>query len=192
MITLPSTARILYDDAAVYVAVQLSDPHPDSIVAPFPRRDEEVTSDWVFVEIDTRFDRRSGFSFGLNPRGVQVDGTWWNDVTYDPAWNGVWQGAAVMTADGWSAEFRIPFSQLALARVASGDALTWGLNIYRHTHRIAARRRTGLRGCRASLESCRTSIASKGLPLRRAQCRSNCCHTARSRPFAHPQAPAMG
>jgi hypothetical protein len=131
--TLPSTARILFDDAAVYVAVQLSDPHPDSIVAPFPRRDDEVTSDWVFVEIDTRFDRRSGFSFGLNPRGVQVDGTWWNDVTYDPAWNGVWQGAAVMTADGWTAEFRIPFSQLALARVASGDALTWGLNIYRYT-----------------------------------------------------------
>lgn len=131
--TLPSTARVLFDDAAVYVAVQLSDPHPDSIVAPFPRRDEEVTSDWVFVEIDTRFDRRSGFSFGLNPRGVQVDGTWWNDVTYDPAWNGVWQGAATMTADGWTAEFRIPFSQLALAHVSSGDPLTWGLNIYRHT-----------------------------------------------------------
>jgi Domain of unknown function (DUF5916) len=131
--TLPSTARVLFDDVAVYVAVRLTDPHPDSIVAPFPRRDDEVNSDWVFVEIDTRFDRRSGFSFGLNPRGVQVDGTWWDDVNYDPAWNGVWQGGATMDAGGWSAEFRIPFSQLALARTGSSAALTWGLNIYRYT-----------------------------------------------------------
>jgi hypothetical protein len=129
--TLPSSARVLYDDDAVYVGVRLADPHPDSIEAPYPRRDDEVTSDWVFVELDTRFDRRSGFSFGLNPRGVQVDGTWWDDVTYDPAWNGVWQGAALVDSLGWTAEFRIPFAQLALGRSAAGADLTWGINIYR-------------------------------------------------------------
>jgi hypothetical protein len=73
----------MYDDAAVYVAVRLFDPSPDSVLAPYPRRDDENTSDWVFVEVDTRFDRRSGYSFGLNPRGVQVDGTWSNDVDFD-------------------------------------------------------------------------------------------------------------
>ena len=131
--TLPSIARVLYDDDAVYVGVRLFDPHPDSIEAPYPRRDDEVTSDWVFVELDTRFDRRSGFSFGLNPRGVQVDGTWWDDVTYDPAWNGVWQGAALMDSLGWTAEFRIPFGELALSRGTPGSPLTWGLNVYRTT-----------------------------------------------------------
>ena len=131
--TLPSLVRVLYDESAVYVAVRLFDPHPDSIVAPYPRRDDENTSDWVFVEIDTRHDRRSGFSFGLNPRGVQVDGTWANDVDYDPAWNGVWSGAATIDSLGWSAEFRIPYSQLALAAAPVGGALTWGLNVYRYT-----------------------------------------------------------
>lgn len=131
--TLPTSARILYDAGAVYVAVRLFDPHPDSLLSPYPRRDDEVTSDWVFVELDTRFDRRSGFSFGLNPRAVQVDGSWWDDGNYDPAWNGVWQGAAAVDANGWSAEFRIPFSQLALERSTPGAPLTWGLNIYRTT-----------------------------------------------------------
>jgi len=130
--SLPSVARVLFDDQAIYVAVRLFDPRPDSIVAPFPRRDDENTSDWVFVEIDTRFDRRSGFSFGVNPRGVQVDGTWANDVDYDPAWNGVWESAATIDSLGWTAVYRIEFSQLALGRGVPGSPLTWGINVYRY------------------------------------------------------------
>ena len=131
--TLPTVARVLFDDRAVYVAVRLFDPHPDSIVAPYPRRDDENTSDWVFVEIDTRFDHRSGFSFGVNPRGVQVDGTWANDVDYDAAWNGVWESAATIDSLGWTAVYRIEFSQLALGRGTPGSPLTWGLNVYRYS-----------------------------------------------------------
>lgn len=131
--TLASTARILFDDDAIYVAFRLADPHPDSIVAPYPRRDDETTSDWAFVEIDSRFDRRSGFSFGVNPRGVQADGTWADDVDYDTGWNGVWQAAATIDSAGWSAEFRIPYSQVALARNGVGQPLVWGINFYRYT-----------------------------------------------------------
>lgn len=131
--TLPSAARVLFDDEAIYVAVRLWDPHPDSLAAPFPRRDDETTSDWVFVEIDSRFDRRSGFSFGVNPRGVQVDGAWSADVDYDPAWNGVWASAARIDSAGWTVEYRIEFSQLALGRSRPGLPLTWGINFYRTT-----------------------------------------------------------
>jgi hypothetical protein len=131
--TLPTLARVLYDDAAIYVAIRLFDPHPDSIVAPYPRRDDETTSDWLFVEIDSRFDRRTGFSFGVNPRGVQVDGSWWGDVNYDAAWNAVWESAARIDSLGWIAEYRIPFSQLPLARSAPGEPLVWGINFYRHS-----------------------------------------------------------
>ena len=35
--TLPTVARVLFDDDAIYVAVRAWDPHPDSLVAPFPR-----------------------------------------------------------------------------------------------------------------------------------------------------------
>ncbi|HET7603121.1 MAG TPA: DUF5916 domain-containing protein [Gemmatimonadales bacterium] len=131
--SLPTVTRVLFDDDAIYVGVRLWDPAPDSILAPYPRRDDETTSDWVFVELDTRHDRRSGFSFGLNPRAVQVDGLWYDDVDYDAAWNGVWQGASTVDSAGWSAEFRIPYSQLALGAGAPGTPLTWGINVYRYT-----------------------------------------------------------
>ena len=124
-------AHLAYDDDALYVGIRMYDPHPDQIVAPFPRRDDETTSDWVFVEIDSRHDRRSAFSFGVNPRGVQVDGTWANDVVYDYAWNGVWQSAARIDSLGWTVEYRIPFSQLALSHGGDGD-VTFGLNVYRY------------------------------------------------------------
>ncbi|MEP6729154.1 MAG: DUF5916 domain-containing protein [bacterium] len=131
--TLPTVARVLFDDAAIYVAVRMYDPHPDSILAPYPRRDDEVSSDWTFVEMDTRLDRRSGYSFGVNPRGVQVDGTWYGDVNYDPSWNSVWEAATSIDAEGWIAEYRIPFSQMALGHADAGNALTIGMNVYRYT-----------------------------------------------------------
>ncbi len=131
---LATVAAFAFDDEAVYVAVRAYDPAPDSIVAPYPRRDLEVRSDWIFVELDTRHDRRTGLSLGVNPRGVQVDGTWDNDVNYDYSWNGVWQAAATIDSLGWTAEFRIPFSQLRSAAPAGGERdVVWGMNIYRHT-----------------------------------------------------------
>jgi hypothetical protein len=99
--------QVAYDDAALYVAVRLYDPHPDSIVAPYPRRDDETTSDWAFVEIDSRHDHRSAFGFGINPRSVQADGAWSDDVVYDGTWDGVWEGAARIDSLGWTAEYRI-------------------------------------------------------------------------------------
>jgi len=135
--TLPTEARILYDAEALYVGIRLFDPDPRTIVAPYPRRDDETTSDWVFVELDSRHDRRTGFSFGLNPRGVQVDGVWFGDTRYDTAWNAVWEGAAHIDELGWTAEFRIPFSQLAYS-TGGEDAeggpseAVFGLNVYRY------------------------------------------------------------
>lgn len=134
--TLRTEARIAYDDDALYVAVRMYDPYPSRIVAPIPRRDDETTSDWVFVEIDSRHDRRSAFSFGVNPRGVQVDGVWTDDVRWDQAWNGVWQSAARIDSLGWTAEYRIPFSQLALSRGSDAGELVFGFNVYRYAPRI--------------------------------------------------------
>lgn len=129
--TLRTEARVLYDDRALYVGIRLLDPEPATIVAPFVRRDDETTCDWTFVEIDSRHDRRSAFSFGLNPRGVQADGMWLNDTIYDGSWDGVWDGAAAIDRSGWMAEFRIPFSQLP--HEAQAGVSQWGINIYRYS-----------------------------------------------------------
>jgi hypothetical protein len=136
---LRTEARVLYDSDSLFIGVRAYDPEPSSILAPWPRRDDETTSDWLFVELDSRFDRRTAFSFGVNPRGVQVDGTFIKDVEFDTAWDAVWESGASIDAEGWTAEFRIPFSQLpytAPPTTGSSEAgvdSIWGLNFYRHS-----------------------------------------------------------
>lgn len=129
---LRTEVRVLYDDDAVYIAFRAFDPHPERLVAPYPRRDNEETSEWVFAEFDTRDDHRTAYSFGLNPRGVQADGTFTADTLYDHAWDGVWEGAARMDSVGWTAEFRIPFAQMALGAPVDGH-LVWGASFYRQS-----------------------------------------------------------
>ena len=145
-------ASVLIGEDALYVGVRASDPDSRRISAPYLRRDNEGQSNWIFVEVDSRRDRRSAFSFGLNPRGVQVDGVFSDDVNYDVEWNGIWQGAARVDEAGWTAEFRIPFSQLAFADAAAGRDTSWGFNVYRYSphHGEASNwspRFQGLPGC---------------------------------------------
>jgi hypothetical protein len=131
--SLVSEARVLVDDRAVYVGLRYADPEATTIRSPLARRDHDTNADWAFVEIDTRRDRRSGFSFGINPSGVQVDGVWIGDVEYDTSWNAVWESAAQRDDGGWTAEFRIPFSQLAFSLPRGATQLTWGINFYRYS-----------------------------------------------------------
>jgi hypothetical protein len=131
--SLHSEARVLMDDESLYIGLTYFDPEPGRIQAPLARRDDETTSDWAFVEIDSRHDRRSGFSFGVNPAGVQVDGLWLNDTQYDASWNAVWEAAAQIDGHGWTAEFRIPFSQLAFHLPHEAKTLQWGINFYRYS-----------------------------------------------------------
>ena len=131
--SLVSRARVLVDDDAIYIGLEYDDPTPSTIVAPLARRDDETISDWAFVEIDSRHDHRSAFPFGVNPHGVQVDGAWFADINYDSAWNAVWEAAATTGEHGWTAEYRIPFSQLAFALPRGTSELVWGINFYRYS-----------------------------------------------------------
>ena len=133
--SLASEARVAVDHDAIYVALRYDDPEPERIVAPLARRDDETTSDWAFVEIDPRHDRRSGFSFGVNPRGVQADGAWMSDTRYDGSWNAVYQAAARIGPRGWTAELRIPFSELPFPLPGGTSSLLWGINFYRYSPR---------------------------------------------------------
>ncbi|MGK7312390.1 MAG: DUF5916 domain-containing protein [Candidatus Longimicrobiales bacterium M2_2A_002] len=121
--------RILYDDQALYVAARLYDTAPDSVVAQLGRRDSRVYSDWFFVGIDSYHDRRTAFTFGVNPRGVLVDLLLHNDTEEDISWDAVWDGAAERGPDGWTAELRIPLSQLRFS--GAGDGQPWGVNFQR-------------------------------------------------------------
>ncbi|HEX6910936.1 MAG TPA: DUF5916 domain-containing protein, partial [Longimicrobium sp.] len=135
--TLRSEARILFDPAALYVAVRMLDPRPDSIAAPLGRRDlDGVSSDWIHVIVDSYNDKRTAFRFSVNPAGVQADALHAGDTGEDAGWDAVWQAAARVDGDGWTAEYRIPLSQLRFAAAdTAGGARVWGLQLTREVAR---------------------------------------------------------
>ncbi len=128
----PPTERtvvwVAFDDEALYVAARMYDTHPDSVKAFLARRDRWAESDRFNVYVDSYNDDRSGFFFGLNAAGTQYDGTMYNDEWSDDSWDGVWTGAVHRDAEGWTAEFRIPYSEL---RFRAADQQTWGINFNR-------------------------------------------------------------
>jgi hypothetical protein len=126
-------ARVLYDGGAVYVGMRMRDTRPDAIEAPLGRRDADLEGDWALVAFDSYDDDRTAFAFALNPAGVQQDFLLYDDVNEDMSWDAVWAGAAAREGDGWTAEFRIPLSQLRYA--ASEGVQEWGVQFLRKHHR---------------------------------------------------------
>ncbi len=125
-------AWVGYDDNAIYVAARLWDSQPDSIVARLGRRDSGDNSDLFQVIIDSYHDRRSGYFFVVNPVGTITDGTVANDNHFDTSWDGIWEGKASIDSTGWSAEMRIPFSQLRFNKL---DENVMGFGLGRRIHR---------------------------------------------------------
>ena len=107
-------ARLAYDDANLYVAIEAFDRQPTGIVGLLTRRDERSPSDWVKVIIDSFHDRRTAYEFAVNPVGVKTDRYYFgdNDEQSDDSWDAIWDVQVARDAQGWRAEFRIPFSQL--------------------------------------------------------------------------------
>ena len=123
---------VAYDDAALYIGARLYDEHPDSIVARLGRRDAGTNSDRFTVYVDSYHDRRSGFYFGVNAAGTLNDGTLYNDDWNDDSWDGVWEAKVRRDSSGWTAEVRIPYSQLRFLRQAQ---YVWGINFRREIAR---------------------------------------------------------
>jgi hypothetical protein len=129
-------ARVLYDDRNLYVQVRMFDPAPDSIVSQLSRRDVRAYSEHIKLVIDSYHDRRTAYQFALNPAGVKRDFYVHGDANEDPSWDAVWDGEATIDSLGWTAEFRIPLSQL---RFGNKPEHTWGLMIVRDIARTGQR-----------------------------------------------------
>ncbi len=127
---------IAYDTEAIYVACRMFDSSPDSIVSQLARRDYWPASDMLVVNFDTQNDDRTGYTFAVNPVGVVYDNVMYNDGWDDPSWDGVWDCAARIDEQGWTAEFRIPFSQL---NFPDAEQQVWGVNISRRIERYRSR-----------------------------------------------------
>ncbi|MGZ3331383.1 MAG: carbohydrate binding family 9 domain-containing protein, partial [Gemmatimonadaceae bacterium] len=105
-------AKIAYDASNLYVFVRAFDPHPDSIKKLLERRDSFTASDMIWIFVDSYHDKRTGFEFGVNAAGVKMDQAIYDDGNEDGAWDGVWDVATRIDSLGWTAEFKIPLSQM--------------------------------------------------------------------------------
>ena len=123
---------LAYDDQALYVAARMYDSAPDSIIQILGRRDADITADWFTFDIDPYHDRRSGFFLALSAAGTLRDGTLYNDDWNDNSWDGVWEGRTQIDSRGWTAEMRIPFSQL---RFHHAEKYLWAVNFSRFVGR---------------------------------------------------------
>ncbi len=122
--------RFLYDDEALYVGARMHSLDPARIRAPLSRRDNATQAEYLLVSLDTYLDRRTAYTFGVTAAGTRLD--WYHpsddeadtDASFDP----VWQAAVRHDSAGWTAEMRIPFSQL---RFVTRPGQRWGVNVMR-------------------------------------------------------------
>jgi hypothetical protein len=126
-----TTVWLTYDGKAFYVAIKADDPEPAKIRAPYVDRDQVIgTDDNIALMLDTRNDHRSALELRVSPRGIQADGVY-NDSnnSEDFAPDFFYDTAAKITAEGWQAEYRIPFSSLRYPR---SDPQSWGFLVWRN------------------------------------------------------------
>ena len=126
--------RVLYDESAVYIGARMFDSMgKKGVRAVLTRRDQflndgSITSDKISLVFDPFHDKNSRMWFELNPLGVKGDHAN-GDTSFDP----VWEGAAHIDSLGWTAEFRIPLSQLRFAR---DSVQVWGMQVWRSIDRL--------------------------------------------------------
>ncbi|NND16503.1 MAG: carbohydrate binding family 9 domain-containing protein [Eudoraea sp.] len=123
-----SKFRILYDQKNLYVAIRCFESDPENIDARLSRRDGFV-GDRVGVVIDSYNDKRTAFTFVVNAAGVKGDELISNNGDdSDDSWNPIWYTDTNIDEEGWTAEMRIPLSQIKFGKA---DEQVWGLQVAR-------------------------------------------------------------
>ncbi|WP_139141424.1 DUF5916 domain-containing protein [Pseudohongiella acticola] len=106
--------KVFYSDDGIYIAVAMEQP-ADTLVRRITARDNrEVNRDRVSFTLDTSGEGQYGYWVSLALGDNQLDGTILPERQYNSQWDGAWYGATAQNANGWSAEFYIPWGQLAM------------------------------------------------------------------------------
>ena len=128
--------KIIYDNKNLYIGVRCYDSEPDKIVKRLSRRDG-FEGDWVEFNIDSYHDKRTAFSFTITAAGVKGDEFVSNNGNnWDPSWNPIWYAKTNIDEEGWTAEIRIPLSQL---KFGDAENQVWGLQSTRRFFRAEER-----------------------------------------------------
>ena len=121
--------RLVFDDDALYVGARMFDDQGAAGVrSQLARRDQETSnSDNIQVIFDTYHNHIGRTIFTVTPSGSRQDAGQATEFA-DQSWDPVWEVKTNIDSAGWTAEFRIPFSQLRFAR---DSVQSWGLQVWR-------------------------------------------------------------
>ncbi len=120
--------KIGYDEKYLYVALKAFDEEPEKIEERLSRRDG-FAGDRINVIIDSYHDKRTAFVFTVTAAGVKGEElATQNGQNWDASWNPIWYTDARVDDEGWTAEMKIPLTQL---RFGNSEEQIWGLNINR-------------------------------------------------------------
>jgi hypothetical protein len=126
--------RFTFDEAAIYVGARMYDDSGSrGVRTRLARRDAEISTDYVQVIFDTYHDHIGRLFFTVNPSGVKYDANGLGGGE-DTSWDPVWEVQTNIDSLGWTAEMRIPFSQLRYP--STSEEQTWGLQIWRQENRL--------------------------------------------------------
>lgn len=120
-----------YDDDFIYVAaICYDDLEGDYVVQSLKRDFSYPVSDAFAIYLDPFDDKTNGFSFAVNPYGVQreglLEGGAGRGVT--TAWDNKWYSEVTRQEDRWIVEMAIPFKSI---RFNEGTT-EWGINFSRN------------------------------------------------------------
>jgi hypothetical protein len=137
-----TTVLVWYSPTAIYFGIRAYQDSA-SVRATLANRDNIAGDDYLEILLDTFNDRRQALVFGVNPLGVQADGTLSDAarqtttstsavvtgayiVDLNPDY--VYESKGHLTSWGYEVEVRIPFKTL---RYPARDPQDWGLNVIR-------------------------------------------------------------
>ena len=140
--------RFLYDADAIYIGARMYDSlGRHGVRGRLIRRDQQLdldnnqaaqlTSDKLTIVLDPYHDHLTRAVFEVNPSGVKGDALGAGGSNLDASWDPVWDEASHVDSLGWTAEIRIPLSQLRFR--ARDTVQTWGLQVMRTIDRLNER-----------------------------------------------------
>jgi hypothetical protein len=131
--------RVAYDDESFYVGGWFYDTHPAGIRVNSLYRDRWNGDDALAIYIDAFNDNQNAKWFGTTPSGMRFDLLVSDDGnTSNDSWDTFWTSRTTLTAEGWFAEVRIPFSSLGFQTGPDGRVVM-GLTVTRLVSRLNER-----------------------------------------------------
>lgn len=122
---------VTYNDNSIFIGAICYDSLPGNYVIQSLKRDFSYpVSDAFVVTLDPFSDKQNGFSFGVNPYGVQREGLIANGggqgVTTN--WDNKWHTAVKQNGTNWTVEMEIHFKSIRY----KPDLSTWKINFARN------------------------------------------------------------